>query len=158
MRRLKHAFARNRQQFVLTSATIGGDREKIRDFAERLTGADFKPDSILTGTVVSQFDAGTHPHALKEYTAFLKDESDLAKWFSSLDDSTSLLHLIRRSRLEPVPEEHTTEPSTILGEWFARNRELDIAYAAERPGLSGNKVRLPEPPRKLSATDASISL
>jgi cobaltochelatase CobT len=39
---------------------------------------------------------------------------------------------------------------------IARNRELDIAYAAERPGLSGNKVRLPEPPRKLSATDASI--
>jgi cobaltochelatase CobT len=39
---------------------------------------------------------------------------------------------------------------------IARNRELEIAYAAERPGLAGNKVRLPEPPRKLSAADASI--
>src|SRR5579862_5628388 len=39
---------------------------------------------------------------------------------------------------------------------IARNRELEIAYAAERPGLTGGKVRLPEPPRKLSAADAAI--
>jgi cobaltochelatase CobT len=39
---------------------------------------------------------------------------------------------------------------------IARNRELEISYAAERPGLTGGKVRLPEPPRKLTATDAAI--
>ena len=124
MRRLKHAFARNRQQFVLTSATIGGDREKIREFAERLTGAPFKQDSVLTGTVVSQFDSGTHPHALSDYTAFLKHESSLAEWFSVLDAPTRLLHLIKESGLDTVPGACPTESSTILWEWLARNHEL----------------------------------
>src|SRR5579862_2615577 len=39
---------------------------------------------------------------------------------------------------------------------IARNRELEIAYAAERPGMVGGKARLPEPPRKLSAAEAAI--
>ena len=30
---------------------------------------------------------------------------------------------------------------------IAKRAELDIAFAAERPGLIGGKVRLPEPPR-----------
>jgi superfamily II DNA/RNA helicase len=124
MRRLKYAFVRNRQQFVLTSATIGGDREKIREFAERLTGADFKEDSVLAGTVVSQFDLTTHQHSLKDYTAFLKSEAVLAEWLTALDAPTGLLHLIRKSGLEPTPRESSTGSSTILWEWFARNREL----------------------------------
>jgi len=39
---------------------------------------------------------------------------------------------------------------------IARNHDLEVGYAAERPGIVGGKVRLPEPPRKLSAADASI--
>jgi cobaltochelatase CobT len=39
---------------------------------------------------------------------------------------------------------------------IARKRELDVSFAAERPGLVGGKVRLPEPSRKLSAADAAI--
>src|SRR5687767_5388939 len=39
---------------------------------------------------------------------------------------------------------------------IARQPELEVAYAAERPALAGGKVRLPEPPRKLSAGDAAI--
>ena len=39
---------------------------------------------------------------------------------------------------------------------LARKPELEISYAAERPGVAGGKVRLPEPPRKLSAQDAAI--
>jgi cobaltochelatase CobT len=39
---------------------------------------------------------------------------------------------------------------------IARKAELEVAYAAERPGLVGGKVRLPEPPRKLSRQDAAI--
>ncbi|MBI3435330.1 MAG: cobaltochelatase subunit CobT [Proteobacteria bacterium] len=39
---------------------------------------------------------------------------------------------------------------------IARRPELDIAYAAERPGLVGDKVRLPEPPRKLNTREAAI--
>jgi cobaltochelatase CobT len=36
-------------------------------------------------------------------------------------------------------------------------RELEVAYAADRPLLSAGKVRLPEPPRRLSAQDAAIT-
>jgi cobaltochelatase CobT len=39
---------------------------------------------------------------------------------------------------------------------IARERELEVSFAAERPGLTGGKARLPEPPRKLSAADAAI--
>jgi cobaltochelatase CobT len=39
---------------------------------------------------------------------------------------------------------------------IARKRELDVAFAAERPGIVGGKVRLPEPPRKLTGPDAAI--
>jgi cobaltochelatase CobT len=36
-------------------------------------------------------------------------------------------------------------------------RELDVAYAADRPLLSPGKVRLPEPPRRLTAHEAAIT-
>src|SRR4029079_16534213 len=39
---------------------------------------------------------------------------------------------------------------------IARKPDLEITYAAERPGIAGGKARLPEPPRKLSAQDAAI--
>src|SRR5262245_4935432 len=39
---------------------------------------------------------------------------------------------------------------------IARRHDLDVTYAAERPGLAGGKARLPEPPRKLSAQEAAI--
>jgi cobaltochelatase CobT len=39
---------------------------------------------------------------------------------------------------------------------LARQPELEVSYAAERPGLQGGKARLPEPPRKLSLAEAAI--
>src|SRR5262245_58993473 len=39
---------------------------------------------------------------------------------------------------------------------IARKPELEVGYAAERPGLAGGKARLPEPPRKLSLAEAAI--
>jgi cobaltochelatase CobT len=39
---------------------------------------------------------------------------------------------------------------------IARKPDLEISYAAERPGMAGGKARLPEPPRKLNAQDAAI--
>ena len=39
---------------------------------------------------------------------------------------------------------------------IAKKAEIEVAFAAERPGLQGAKVRLPEPPRKLGAQDAAI--
>jgi cobaltochelatase CobT len=39
---------------------------------------------------------------------------------------------------------------------IAKKSELDVAFAAERPGLVGGKVRLPEPARKLNRQEAAI--
>ena len=39
---------------------------------------------------------------------------------------------------------------------IARNSELEVSFAAERPGVAGDKVRLPEPPRKLGKREAAI--
>ncbi|MCC7348088.1 MAG: cobaltochelatase subunit CobT, partial [Variibacter sp.] len=39
---------------------------------------------------------------------------------------------------------------------IARQPELEVGYAAERPAMAGGKVRLPEPPRKLNAQDAAV--
>jgi cobaltochelatase CobT len=39
---------------------------------------------------------------------------------------------------------------------IARKSELEVTFAAERPGVVGGKVRLPEPARKLSSQEAAI--
>jgi len=39
---------------------------------------------------------------------------------------------------------------------IARKPELEVAFAAERPGIVSGKARLPEPPRKLGGVDAAI--
>src|SRR3954449_107589 len=39
---------------------------------------------------------------------------------------------------------------------IARKPELEVSFAAERPGIVGGKARLPEPPRKLGAAEAAI--
>src|SRR3974390_853702 len=39
---------------------------------------------------------------------------------------------------------------------IARNPELEVSFAAERPGAAAGKARPPEPPRKLTRQDAAI--
>src|SRR5947199_4172554 len=39
---------------------------------------------------------------------------------------------------------------------IAKKPELEVGFAAERPGLAAGKARLPEPPRKLSTREAAI--
>ena len=39
---------------------------------------------------------------------------------------------------------------------IARKPDLEVGFAAERPGMVGGKARLPEPPRKLTGPDAAI--
>ena len=61
---------------------------------------------------------------------------------------------------KPSPKDSPTEPfkRAVTGclRAIARKRELEVAFAAERPGLIGGKVRLPEPPRKLNKGEAAI--
>src|SRR5437764_13995308 len=64
------------------------------------------------------------------------------------------------SKPKPPNKESPTEPfkRAVTGclRAIAKKSDLTIAFAAERPGLAGQKVRLPEPPRKLSRQDAAI--
>src|ERR1700704_4190197 len=64
------------------------------------------------------------------------------------------------SKPKPSTKESPTEPfkRAVAGcmRALARKPDLEITYAAERPGIAGGKARLPEPPRKLSAQDAAI--
>jgi cobaltochelatase CobT len=64
------------------------------------------------------------------------------------------------SKVKSLVKESPTEPfkRAVTGclRAIAQKPDLDIGFAAERPGLAGRKVRLPEPPRKLTASDAAI--
>jgi cobaltochelatase CobT len=61
---------------------------------------------------------------------------------------------------KPTSKESPTEPfkRALTGciRALARKPDLEVAFAAERPGLLGGKVRLPEPPRKLGKTEAAV--
>src|SRR5918998_3536923 len=39
---------------------------------------------------------------------------------------------------------------------IARKPDLEIAFASDRPALMGDKARLPEPPRRLTAQDVAV--
>ena len=63
-------------------------------------------------------------------------------------------------KAKPSSKESPTEPfkRAVTGclRALARKPELEVAFAAERPGLMGGKVRLPEPPRKLGKAEAAV--
>src|SRR5438445_4591889 len=60
----------------------------------------------------------------------------------------------------PSARESPTEPfkRAVTGclRAIARKHDLEVAFAAERPGIVGGKARLPEPARRLSPNDAAI--
>jgi cobaltochelatase CobT len=64
------------------------------------------------------------------------------------------------SKAKPASKESPTEPfkRAVSGclRALARKPELEVSFAAERPGLVGGKARLPEPPRKLGKAEAAI--
>src|SRR5262245_28065534 len=66
------------------------------------------------------------------------------------------------SNIKPKPssKESPTEPfkRAVTGcmRAIAKKPDLEVGFAAERPGVVGGKARLPEPARKLNATEAAI--
>src|SRR5688500_672695 len=64
------------------------------------------------------------------------------------------------SKFRPGSKEAPTEPFkravTSFLRAISKQPELEVSFAAERPGLAPGKARLPEPPRKLSRKDAAI--
>ena len=64
------------------------------------------------------------------------------------------------SKLRPGTKEAPTEPfkRSVTGclRAIARAPELEVSFAAERPGLAPGKARLPEPARKMTKRDAAV--
>src|SRR2546423_913756 len=66
------------------------------------------------------------------------------------------------SNIKPksTPRDSPTEPfkRAVAGclRAIARKSDLEVSFAAERPGIVGGKARLPEPPRKLGGAEAAI--
>ncbi len=63
-------------------------------------------------------------------------------------------------RPKTTPKESPNEPfkRAVTGclRALAKKADLEVSFAAERPGLAGSKVRLPEPARKLTKQEAAI--
>lgn len=64
------------------------------------------------------------------------------------------------NRKPGAPREAPTEPfkrsvASCL-KAIARQPEMEVTFAADKPSLAGARARLPEPPRKLTAADAAI--
>jgi len=64
------------------------------------------------------------------------------------------------SKTKPSSKESPAEPfkRAVTGclRALARKPELEVTFAAERPGLMGGKARLPEPARKLTRAEVAI--
>ncbi len=64
------------------------------------------------------------------------------------------------SKTKPGQKEAPTEPFKRSVAACLRSMagvgELDVTFASDKPGLAGNKARLPEPPRKMSPAEAAI--
>ncbi|GJE60683.1 cobaltochelatase subunit CobT [Methylobacterium trifolii] len=58
-------------------------------------------------------------------------------------------------RREPVAEPLKRSVAGCLRA-IAKRAEIEVTYATDRPALTGDKARLPEPPRKLTAADVAI--
>src|SRR5580700_10820880 len=61
-----------------------------------------------------------------------------------------------KTPLKEAPTEPFKRAVTGCLRAIARKPDLEVAFAAERPGMVGGKARLPEPPRKLSVGEAAI--
>ncbi len=61
-----------------------------------------------------------------------------------------------RSSIKESPTEPFKQAVAGCLRAIARKADLDVSFAAERPGLMGGKARLPEPPRKLSKHEAAV--
>jgi cobaltochelatase CobT len=63
-------------------------------------------------------------------------------------------------KLKTPAKEAPTEPFKravgVCVRAIAGKNDIEVAFAAERPGLAGSKVRLPEPPRRLNEREAAI--
>src|ERR1700761_8987317 len=76
------------------------------------------------------------------------------------DDGGGVTMTTSNSKFRSGSKEAPTEPFkravTSCLRAIAKTPELEVSFAAERPGLAPGKARLPEPARKMTKRDAAI--
>lgn len=107
-------------QFILTSATLGGDASSIRKFAHNLTGADIGVEDIIPGTFASGFD----PHrvadaALETYAQRVPTSAALHEWAKALANNSELESVLGKFGIHGV-----SPTSGGLYEWLSRDNRL----------------------------------
>src|SRR6202140_2469042 len=61
-----------------------------------------------------------------------------------------------KSAAKEAPTEPFKRAVSVCTRAIAGKGDLEVTFAAERPGLAGGKARLPEPPRRLNEREAAI--
>ncbi len=61
-----------------------------------------------------------------------------------------------KNQAKEAPTEPFKRAVSVCTRAIAGKSDLEVSFAAERPGLAGGKVRLPEPPRRLNEREAAI--
>lgn len=134
MRRLQRAYPKSAVQFILTSATLGGDRESIAEFGHSLTGAAFESGDVATGERSTGFAEQCEPK--QPFEAYLKavpDDEAQEKWVSALDDVQALRRLLEDAGFQSVPTEASVPG--LLCSVFSRNADMQRLHevASRKP-------------------------
>ncbi len=126
MRRLRQAFPKCDLQFILTSATLGQDRDAIAAFGEHLTGGEFTADDVVLGDVVKPFQHSLDPPIpLDKYVRAVPNEEAMERWLRAVDDSTALRALISSGGIGTPPGvSNDMKPGGLLASWLGGNMEL----------------------------------
>ena len=62
-----------------------------------------------------------------------------------------------KSRNRPAPTDPFKRAVTTTVRAIAQGKDLSVTFSGDRPGQSGNAVRLPEPPRAMTKHDAAVT-
>lgn len=126
MRRLQETYQACDLQFLLTSATIGGENavQEVVQFAESLCGKPFNAEDVLRGHVVVP-PGGDQTVSLSAYAKAVSDEGALSNWIDALDDVVKVKELASVSGLQ-IPRRALQELTTaqFLHTWLSHNAEV----------------------------------
>ncbi len=132
MRRLQQAFPECKLQFILTSATLGNDKEGIAEFGAHLTGGEFAPADVILGEVHKPFGHSLNqPVPLVHYVQAVPNADAMERWLLALDNVDELRKLIVSCGWgTPAGLEGEQMPGRLLAKWLARNSELARLHEA----------------------------
>jgi hypothetical protein len=137
MRRMGEAFPTRRLQFILTSATMGRDKNAIAKFGSTLTGGAYGEEDVLFGTPVTGFERNiSAPVLLTKYSAAVPNAGKLEEWLEAIGAKDRLLAMLQASGLgAPVDAVNAKSSGDLLTRFLKANRELEQIHslASKRP-------------------------